>query len=428
MKRQLLIAVIAAALFINGLATGQWAGFRGPGVRGGSTETDLVTTWSEKENLKWKTPLPGPGSSSPVLWGDKVFVTCYSGYGVDKDNPGDPSNLKRHLLCLSAADGKIIWDKSVPAVQPEVPFNGRIQEHGYASHTPATDGQHIYVFFGKSGTLAYDFQGNQFWKHGVGTDSDKMKWGSASSVTLCGDLVIVNAWDESKTLYALNKHDGGETWKQNLSGVEMTFSTPVLADLGEGKRELIFVMPMQVWGLDPQTGQKLWWIKTTMKGLVTGTPLIVGDRAYIHGGGPDALSSLCVRLGGRGDVTNTHVLWSNPQAVSVPSPAYCDGLLYWVTNDGKACCQDSQNGQLKYNQTLPVTGRFAVYASVVSTPERLYAVTRTGGTFVLALGPQFKIIAHNKFESDESDFNGSPAISNGRIFLRSNRFLYCIGR
>ena len=424
----MIVSATAFSLLMSGWAAGEWAGFRGPGVRGSSPETGLVTTWSETENLKWKTPLPGPGSSSPILWGDKVFVTCYSGYGADKDNPGDPSNLKRHLLCISAADGKVLWDKSVPAVQPEVPYSGRIQEHGYASHTPATDGQCIYVFFGKSGVLAFDFQGSQLWQRSVGTNSDKMKWGSASSVTLCGDLVIVNAWDESKTLYALNKRDGSEVWKQDLSGVEMTFSTPVLADLGQGQRELILVMPMQVWGLNPDTGEKLWWIKTTMKGLVTGTPLVVGEWAYVHGGGPDALSSLCVRLGGRGDVTDTHVLWSNAQAVSVPSPTYCDGLLYWVTNDGKACCQDPQSGQLKYSSKLPVTGQFAVYASVVSASKQLYAVTRTGGTFVLAAGPEFNIIAHNKFESDDSDFNGSPAISDGHIFLRSNRFLYCIGR
>ncbi|MEK7995640.1 MAG: PQQ-binding-like beta-propeller repeat protein, partial [Planctomycetota bacterium] len=276
-KQSMILVIAAVSLFIYGQAAGEWAGFRGPGVRGSSPETGLVTTWSETENLKWKTPLPGPGSSSPILWGDKVFVTCYSGYGADKDNPGDPSNLKRHLLCINAADGKVLWDKSVPAVQPEVPYNGRIQEHGYASHTPATDGQHVYVFFGKSGVLAFDFQGNQLWQHSVGTDSDKMKWGSASSVTLCGDLVIVNAWDESKTLYALNKRDGSEVWKQDLPGAELTFSTPVPADLSQGQHELILVLPMEIWGLDPQTGQKLWWIKTTMKGLVTGTPLVVGE-------------------------------------------------------------------------------------------------------------------------------------------------------
>jgi len=429
MVRQSMILVVAAFSFlISGRAAGDWAGFRGPGVRGSSPETGLVTTWSETENLKWKMPLPGPGSSSPIVRGDKVFVTCYSGYGVDKGSPGDPSNLKRHLLCINAVDGKVLWDKSVPAVLPEIPYNGRIQEHGYASHTPATDGQRIYVFFGKSGVLAFDFQGNQLWQHGVGTDSDKMKWGSASSVTLCGDLVIVNAWDESKALYALNKDDGSEVWKQDLSGAELTFSTPVLADLGEGKRELIFAMPMAVWGLNPETGEKLWWVKTTMKGLFTGTPVVIGDRAYVHGGGPDALSSLCVRLGGRGDVTDTHVVWSGDKAASVPSPTYCDGLFYWVTNDGKACCQDPANGQLIYEQALPVNDRFAVYASVVAAPQGIYAVTRKAGTFVLAEGPEFKIIAHNKFESDESDFNASPAISDGRIFVRSNRFLYSIGR
>jgi len=429
MVRQSMIIVIAAfSLLINTPGMAEWANFRGPGVKGSSPETGLVTTWSETENLKWKTPLPGPGSSSPILWDDKVFVTCYSGYGVDKDNPGDRSNLKRHLVCINAANGKILWDKAVPAAMPEVPYTGRIQEHGYASHTPATDGRRIYVFFGKSGVLAFDFAGKQLWQHSVGTDSDKMKWGSASSVTLCGDLVIVNAWDESKALYALNKSDGSQVWKQDISGSELTFSTPVVADLGEGKRELIFAMPMAVWGLNPQTGEKLWWIKTTMKGLFTGTPVVIGDKAYVHGGGPDALSSLCVRLGGRGDVTETHVVWSNAKAASVPSPTYSGGLFFWVTNDGKAYCQDPAGGQLRYEQALPVNDRFAVYASVVSTPQQIYAVTRKAGTFVLAADPEFKIIANNKFESDESDFNGSPAISDGRIFLRSNHFLYCIAR
>ncbi len=153
-RQSMILAIVAFSLLTNSRAAADWAAFRGPGVRGSSPETGLVTTWSETENLKWKTPLPGPGSSSPIIRGDKVFVTCYSGYGVAKDRPGDPSNLKRHLLCINAADGKVLWDKTVPAVLPEIPYSGRIQQHGYASHTPATDGQRIYVFFGKSGVLA----------------------------------------------------------------------------------------------------------------------------------------------------------------------------------------------------------------------------------------------------------------------------------
>jgi outer membrane protein assembly factor BamB len=302
-----------------------------------------------------------------------------------------------------------------------------MQEHGYASNTPACDGEHVYVFFGKTGVLAFDFEGKQIWRQSVGTGSDRLKWGSASSVTLYQDLVIINAWDEGKMLYALNKDTGKPVWKRDLSGAGLTFSTPVLADLGQGHWELILALPKEVWGLDPDTGERLWWIRTGMKGLVTGTPVVVGDRATIHGGGPSSQSSLAVRLGGKGDVTESHVIWTNPGAVSVPSPTYWKGLLYWVNNDGKASCQDPRTGELKYSQDLPVTGHFAVYASVVSAAERLYAVTRTGGVLVLAARPEFEIIAHNRFATDNSDFNGSPAISNGCIMLRSNRFLYCIG-
>jgi outer membrane protein assembly factor BamB len=426
-KQTLTSLMITLFLCVNHLSAGDWAGFRGTGAIGCSSETGLVTTWSETENLRWKTPLPGPGSSSPIVLGDTIFVTCYSGYGVDKRDPGNPRHLKRHLVCINRTDGKVRWNKSVPAVLPEIPYTGRFQEHGYASSTPASDGTHVYVFFGKTGVLAFDFEGNQIWQQSVGTGSDRLKWGSASSVTLYKDLVIVNAWDESKTLYALSKDNGKPVWKRDLSEVGLTFSTPVLADLDEGNRELILAMPGQVWGLNPDTGQKLWWIRTTMKGLLTGTPVIVGDMAYIHGGGPSGVGSLAVRLGGRGDVTETHVRWSNREAVTVPSPTYWEGLLYWVTNDGKAGCQDPATGELKYNQDLPVKGRFAVYASVVSAADRLYAITRTSGIFVLAAKPEFEIIAQNRFASDDTDFSGSPAISHGCLLLRSNRFLYCIG-
>ncbi|MCP4449887.1 MAG: PQQ-binding-like beta-propeller repeat protein [Planctomycetes bacterium] len=371
MIKQTTTFLILTLLCVNHLEAEDWAGFRGTDARGSCPDTELVTTWSDTENLQWKTPLPGPGSSSPIVLGNNVFVTCYSGYGMDKRDPGDLRSLKRHLVCLNRTDGKVRWNKSVAAVQPEIQYTGRFQEHGYASSTPASDGERVYVFFGKTGVLAFDFEGNQIWQQSVGTGSDRLKWGSASSVTLYKNLVIVNAWDESKTLYALNKDSGKPAWKRDLSAAGLTFSTPVLADLGQGNRELILAMPGVVWGLNPDTGQKLWQVRTTMKGLITGTPVIVGDRAYIHGGGPSGVGSLAVQLGGRGDVTETHVLWSNREAVTVPSPTYWKDLLYWVTNDGPAGCHDPDTGDLKYSQALPVKGRFAVYASVVSATDRL---------------------------------------------------------
>jgi outer membrane protein assembly factor BamB len=428
MRRPLII--IALILLLAGntcLCAPDWTGFRGPGMRGHSQDTGLALTWSETENLQWKRTLPGPGSSSPIIIGNKILVTCYSGYGLDRDNPGDASQLKRHLVCINAENGTTLWDQSMPAVQPDLPYKGMLREHGYASSTPASDGKSVYVFFGKNGVYAFDLQGNKRWQTNVGSGSDEKKWGCAASVTLHKDLVLIDAWDESKTLYALSKEDGTVVWKRDLSATGLTFSTPTLAQLSNGRTELIMLLPTQIWGLNPDTGETRWFVKTSMKDTTIGTPIVIDDIAYIYGGGVKSLSSLALRLGGTGDVTDTHVIWSGKEAVSVPSPIYTDGLLYWVTSGGKACCQDAKTGELKYSQDLPNAGRFAVYASVVHADDRLYAVTRKGGTYVLPAKPQFEILAHNTFAFDTTDFNGSPMINKGRIVLRSNRYLYCIG-
>ncbi|MHC4741974.1 MAG: family 16 glycoside hydrolase [Planctomycetota bacterium] len=428
MKTRIFAALlIVLAVAINGLYAEHWHNFRGPGMRGNSDETGLAVTWSETENLKWKTALPGPGSSSPIVVGEKVFVTCYSGYGLDKEDPGNIYNLRRHLVCVDAGSGKILWDESIEAVQPELPFKGQLTQHGYAASTPASDGERVFAFGGKNGVFAFDLEGNLIWERSVGTGSDEKKWGSAGSVTLYKNLVIINAWDESKTLYAFDKRDGEVVWKRDLSEAGLTFTTPVLAEVG-GRTELIMLLPTQVWGLNPDTGQTVWFVRTTMKDTTIGTPVVVGDVAYIHGGGVRSLSSMAVKLGGSGDVTDSHVLWSGKQATSVPSPVYFDGMLYWVDTGGKAGCQDTKTGELKYNEELPIANRFVVYASMVEAEGRLYAVSRKGGTYVLPAKPKFEVIATNKFASDDSDFNASPAIDKGRIFLRSNRYLYCIAK
>ena len=146
-----------------------WPRFRGPNGSAVSEETGLPLTWSDTENIAWKAELPGPGSSSPIVSGDRVFVTCYSGYGVERSSSGDQEKLKRHLVCLSLRNGKVLWQKSVPATLPEDRYGGQLSEHGYATHTPAADGQRVFVFFGKSGVLAFDWEGNQLWQTSVGT-------------------------------------------------------------------------------------------------------------------------------------------------------------------------------------------------------------------------------------------------------------------
>lgn len=407
---------------------GDWPGFRGPDAKGVSDVTDLPVTFSDTENLVWKIPLPGAGSSSPIVVGNRVLVTCYSGYGLSKDEPGDPSALRRHLICVDASSGAILWDKSVAAVQPELPFKGMMCEHGYASHTPVSDGKNVYAFFGKNGVYAYDLDGTYLWDTPVGTGSDKTDWGSAASPVLAGDLVIVNAWDESKTLYALNKSDGKERWKKDLSQTAQSYAVPVLVKTASGQAELVVVQPTKVWGLDPETGKELWVVDTSMKDCVTGSPVVDGDIVYVHGGSVSSLSSMAIRVGGRGNVTDTHVLWSGKEGVSVPSPVIQDGLGYCVDNGGVAKCQDLKTGDMVYSEKLPAAGRFAVYGSMVLADSKLYATTRTGGIYTLAPGRTFEILGHSTFASDDSQFNGSPAISGSRLFIRSDKALYCVAK
>ena len=133
----------------------------------------LPVTWSETENLKWKVKLPGPGSSSPIVVGQRVVVTCWTGYGADPDHEGEEKDLRRHVICLDRDSGKILWDESVEPVLPEDPYSGQFTQHGYASHTPASDGKRIYVFFGKTGVLAFDLEGKKLWQTSVGTGSGR---------------------------------------------------------------------------------------------------------------------------------------------------------------------------------------------------------------------------------------------------------------
>ncbi len=178
-----------------------WTRFRGPEGTGISEATGLPTRWSATENIVWTTPLPGFGASSPIVLGDQTFLTCYTGYGQNQDAPGTQGSLKLHVLCLDLATGKVAWDKSLAAESPETPYDGgRVNLHGYASATPVTDGQSLYVFFGKSGVLKYALDGKLLWKVSVGTAVDSHQWGSAASPILYKDLLIVNASCESQSI------------------------------------------------------------------------------------------------------------------------------------------------------------------------------------------------------------------------------------
>ncbi len=401
----------------------EWSRFRGPNGSAVSAETGLPVTWSDTENVAWKAELPGQGSSSPIVCGDRVFVTCYSGYGVDRSSPGDPKNLKRHLVCLNLLDGKVLWQKFIPATVPEDPYQGQLTEHGYASSTPATDGQQVFVFFGKSGVLAFDAQGKQLWQTSVGTGSAIMGWGSGASLLLHKNLVIVNANAESEAIVALDKQTGRVAWKAEAKGYAGSWSTPILIEKAGGKQEVVVFMSGEVWSLHPDDGGVLWYC-AGLRGAAT-TSLVAKDGiVYAVGGGPMGSGSTAIRTGGRDDVSASHVLWKQSTGSYVPSPVVVGSHVYWVDDRGWATCLKADTGQQVYRQRLPGAG--GVYASTIAADGNLYAVTRRNGTFVLPAKPEFKVLAQNRLPSDSTDFNASPAVSHGSLLLRSNRFVYRI--
>jgi len=198
-----------------------WPRFRGPGGLGVSPAKGLPVAWGPQENVAWKTELPGPGASSPIVVGERVFLTCYSGYGVQGQPGGSMDELKLHVVCLNANDGKIRWTKDI---EPKLPEQANPREgHGYASHTPVADPERLYVFFGKSGVYAFDHGGKQLWAADVGSKTNG--WGSAASPILAGDLVIVNASVESESLVALDRKTGKEVWRAR--GIRESWNTPI---------------------------------------------------------------------------------------------------------------------------------------------------------------------------------------------------------
>ncbi len=407
--------VLASLLLLLG-SLGQaadWPQFRGPGGQGVSTETNLPLTWDDSENLAWKTELPGPGSSSPIALGDRLYVTCYSGYGVERGGEGNMEDLLLHVVCVGKGDGKIIWDQQV---KPKLPESERVRDHGYAGPTPASDGKFLYVFFGKTGVLKFDLDGKLLWQADVGSGLNG--WGCGTSPVLYQNLVIVNASVESSSLVALDKETGNEVWR--AGGMKASWNTPHLVDVG-GKQELVVSVKDKILGFDPATGEALWNCAGIQDYVC---PSIVSHEGIVYAIGGRQSRAIAVRAGGRGDVTDSHRLWEARAGANVCSPVVHDGHLYWVSDrNTTAYCLRLADGEIVYQERF----RSQPYASALAADGKLYIVTRNGGTYVLAAKPEFEQLAFNELD-DRSTFNATPIVSDGQLFLRSDRYLYGIGK
>lgn len=416
MRTTAILLLTCFAPFLPAQSTKDWLQFRGPRGQGVSADKGVPTSWSKTEGIAWKTELPGAGASSPVLIGEKVFLTCYSGFGVAHQPGGDLDKLTRHIVRVDRATGKVVWTKNVQAAQPE---QKSIREnHGYASSTPAVDEERLYVFFGKSGVFAFDHDGKQLWHTEVGSRLNG--WGSATSPILYKDTVIVNASIESDTIYALDRKTGKEKWK--AKNVREAWNVPVLVDVG-GKTELVVAVQGKVLAFDPDSGEALWSCATDIGWYMV--PTLVAHEGIIYCTGGRSQNALAIRAGGKGDVTKQNRVWTLRKGTNVPSPIYHEGHMYFISDTTNiAYCVEAKTGKVVYEERLERAGQ--VYASPVLADGKLYYVARDGRTFVLAAGPTFKVLATNDLR-DGSAFNSTPAIADGRLYLRSDKFLYCLG-
>jgi outer membrane protein assembly factor BamB len=395
-------------------AAEDWPGWRGPRGDGTSLEKNLPTTWSATENVRWKVKLPSPGNSSPIVWGDRVFLA----QSIDK------AGAERGVLCFDRKDGKLLWQKTIP-------FQGEEPTHGtnpYCSATPVTDGERVIASLGSAGVVCYDFEGKQLWHRDLGMFIHI--WGNAASPILYGDLVILNCGPGKRTfLLAMDKKTGKDVWKLDEPGGESgenkgawigSWSTPRLLNV-QGQDQLIMSWPNAVKAHDPKSGEVIWTCKGLTNLVYTSpvvAPEVVVAMSGFHG------SALAVRTGGKGDVTGSHRLWhhakQNPQRIG--SGVIVGDYMYMANaGPGTVQCIELKTGKDLWEGTRLGNSH---WGSLVLADGKFYVTDQAGDTHVFAAKPQFELISRNRLGEHT---NASIAISNGDIFIRTYQHLWCIG-
>lgn len=393
-----------------------WARFRGPNGTGRSESAkNLPREWGSEQGIHWKVPVLR-GSSSPIIAAGKIYLTGYSGYAVDPDQPGDKQDLMLHVFALDFETGKELWSYEYPASEAEQAATKRIVDHGYASPTACTDGKYVIASFGPSGVVGLTSDGEFLWHRDVGTE--KAGFGAAASPILFEDLVLMNASIESGTLYALDKTTGEIRWK--MEGVERAWTTPALVTLEDGSVELVIHFKNRVLGLDPRSGKQLWFC-AGIPDYIVPTPVVDGQNLYFSGGRQNR--TLALRAGGRGDVSD-QVLWEVPRGANVTSPMFHEGHLYWSHDKAFAQAMNCSDGEVVYQERFK--NRERVYASIVYGDGKFYLTQRDGNTIVLAAEPTYRELSVNRLGDNGEQFNATPAIYEDSLVLRSTQFLYRI--
>ena len=410
------IVLMASIVFALDIQAADWPMFRGADRSGISTESKAPLNWSAEKNVKWKVALPSGGNSSPVVSGDRVFVTCAE----------DGRGFRRSLYCFSRADGKQLWVKTVAYERPD-PHH---QANPYCAPSPATDGKHVVVWHGSAGLYCYDYDGNEMWRLDLGTI--RHIWGFAGSPVIHGDIVVLNCGPgERSFVTAINLSTGKQIWQTDEPGGAEdksketgnwlgSWSTPVIAKV-DGEERALMTMPRHVNTYDLKTGKLVWTCSGTGD-LAYSDPMVnaelnVGVAMAGYGG-----KAMGFKLGGSGDVTQTNRLWQStvkpPQRIG--SGVMIGKHLFMVQEPGFLCI-DPLTGTELWNHREP--GQ-VFWGSIVAVGDRLYVTSQKGTTFVFAAdAKEFKLLAKNEVGEKS---NSTLAISEGQAFLRTYGHLYCI--
>ena len=415
-----------------------WPGWRGLNGSGVSAETNLPTEWSDTKNVLWKTSIPGKGHSSPIVWGNRVFVTtAVAGEKVPgakrvthyingkeflhPDGVGADVKNALRVIALDRDTGKIVWERTA---YDGLIYDTRHRRNSRASETPVTDGKYVFAYFGSAGLYAYDFHGNLKWTYAVG-NIGSYGVGTGTSPVLYKGLVLLQVDSEdgkNSYIVALNKSTGKELWRKKRA-VQSSWATPLLVQT-QKRDELVTNGNEFIIAYDPANGKELWRTEGVKSNAIP-TPVAGHGLVFVSAGFPDK-RVIAVKLGGSDDLTGTDsIAWKyNKGTGYMPSPILYGDYLYLISSKGIMTCLEASTGKVIYdNGRVPVPASFA--SSILAYEGKLLISSMDGDTFVIEAGTEHKVLRTN---SIGEPIWATPAISDGKLFLRGEKTLYAIGK
>jgi outer membrane protein assembly factor BamB len=402
---------------------GNWPSWRGDLAGSGLVKGETVPLkWDTKHNVRWRVPLPDRGNSTPIVWGDKVFIT-----------QATEADKRRTVMCFDKRTGELLWRSGVTYAKKETTH----KTNPYCSGSPATDGRIVVANFASAGAVAYDLDGQQLWHRDLGPQEHE--WGSSTSPVLFGDVCILyHGPGPHSMLYALDKLSGRTVWKRKVEerdnldrvdgfrgrkdGMTGSFSTPIIIRVN-GRTELVVSEANTLRAVNPEDGSELWHCDG-LNPLVYTSPVYDGNVVLAMGGYFGA--SLVVKPGGSGDVTANR-LWHEARAKKnrLATPVMHEGHAYFVNMSGFMTCLDLKTGVTVFAERLPATKSDpGVWGSPVLVGDRVYVTNQSGDTHVVRASPKFELLASNPVGEYS---NSSLAVSGGAIYLRTHTSLWCIG-